>query len=71
MNDKEKQFYLHKHYAVDIKPTISKPKNKVSVWKLVFIQNNQTVIHGEFSLCKWKLNQILFSERKKYKIIPF
>lgn len=69
MNSKEKEFYLHKHYGIS-KPTntvnVSKPKE--NVYELSDIRTGQRLIHGEYSLCRWKQNQLPSNERKNYVI---
>ena len=44
------------------------PKQKVLVWKLVFIPLDEKVIHGSYSLCQKYKNE--HKNDKRYKILP-
>jgi hypothetical protein len=67
-----REFYLHKHYGIDIAQTNNvKPKQENNnVFVLEHNQTKQYLISGNYALCKWKLNQLTTYEQKFYKIKP-
>lgn len=73
MNDKEKEFYLHKHYGVTPKANIKnnvKPKivkNSIK-HKLIYIATKETIKQGNYGLCQSKLNEIPMNKKHLYKI---
>lgn len=68
-----KEFYLHKHYGIDVTKQSEKPKPKETnkVYMLEHNQTKQILIKGLYSLCKWKYNQLNTFERKSYSIKRF
>ena len=70
MNDKDLQFYRHKHFGIE---PISKPKVKTvaKIYQLVHIQSKQRMKHGSYALCQAELNKQPHIFRKQYKIEPY
>jgi hypothetical protein len=51
--------------------TVKLPKKaSVKVWKLIHTMSKETIISGDYSLCKWKLKSFHASVQKCLKIIP-
>ncbi len=72
MDNKEKEFYLHKHYGVTPKANIvAKPKpikNSIK-HKLIYIATKETIKQGNYGLCQSKLNEIPINKKHLYKIV--
>lgn len=72
MDNKEREFYLHKHYGIEpFKKVVKSVKPKTNdVYELIYIPNKQRVMFGFYSLCKNHLiNKFMVHERKNYKIV--
>lgn len=53
--------------------TTDKLKKKAKpqrIWQLIHIRTKEKVIHGLYSLCVYKMNEMCLS-KTDYKIIPF
>jgi hypothetical protein len=72
MDNKEKEFYLHKHYGVTPKANITpKPKivkNSIK-HKLIYIATKETIKQGNYGLCQSRLNEIPSNKKHLYKIV--
>lgn len=74
MDNKEKEFYLHKHYGVTPKANIKnnvkvKPVKNSIKHKLIYITTKETIKQGNYGLCQSKLNEIPSNKKHLYKIV--
>ena len=69
MDDKERDFYRHKHYGTSPTPATKPKKEKIDVWQLTFKTTGERIIHGAYSLCSWKQKQM--QKPDLYKIEPY
>ena len=47
-----------------------KPEN-ITVWQLSHIKTGVRLIHGNYALCRSKMNKLNLKDKKEYKIVPF
>ncbi len=71
MDNKEKEFYLHKHYVVTPKANIKpvKPIKNSIKHKLIYLPTKETIKQGNYGLCQSKLNEIPTNKKHLYKIV--
>lgn len=69
MSEQSEEYERYSQIAKQKQLQAKQPKQKVLVWKLVFLPLDEKVIHGPYSLCQKYKNE--HKNDKRYKILPY